>query len=128
MGVVPKSEDGTVGPESIFDQWGRVSLEAGDAFGKTLRCVDESKDGLLAVGFEDVTEHRYKLPIGGWARDKRLKEIGQYNRLHWEQGIEGWCMYLLTEYLGWSTEEVMVYLAKMRTMLRDKSVHAYQDM
>ncbi|GME28113.1 sam dependent methyltransferase [Neofusicoccum parvum] len=128
MGVVPKSEDGSVAPDSIFAKWGEVSLAAGDAFGKSLRTVDESKQGLVDAGFEGVVEHRFKWPVGGWSRDPKMKEIGLFNRLHWEQGIEGWCMFLLTNYLGWSREEVMVYLGKMRTMLRDKHVHAYQDM
>ncbi len=128
MGVVPKSDDDTVGPDTIFAQWGQVSLAAGDAFGKSLRCVDESKAGLIAAGFEDVVEHRFKWPIGGWTKDPNLKEIGKYNRLHWEQGIEGWCVFLLTNYLGWSKTEVDIYLAKMRNMLRDRKVHAYQDM
>ena len=127
MGVVPKSEDGTVLPDSIFAKWGTTSLEAGDSFGKTLRIVDEAKGFIAEAGFEDITEHRYKLPIGGWSKDKKLKEIGMYNRLHWEQGIEGWCLYLLTRYLRWEYEEVMVYIAQMRKMLRDKTVHAYHD-
>lgn len=37
-------------------------------------------------------------------------------------------MFLLTNYLAWTKDEVMVYLGQMRTMLRDKKVHAYQDM
>lgn len=85
------------------------------------------KQGLVDTGFEEVMEHRYKLPIGGWSKDPRLKEMGMYNRLHWDQGIEGWCVFLLTRYLGWQREEVMVYVAQMRRMLRDKAVHAYHD-
>ncbi len=53
--------------------------------------------------------------------------MGLYNRLHWEQGIEGWCLFLLTRFLGWQHEEVTVYVAQMRKMLRDKTVHAYHD-
>lgn len=74
-----------------------------------------------------MVEHRYKLPISGWSKDRRLKELGMYNRLYWEQGVEGWCLFLLTRYLGWQYEEVMVYVAQMKKMLRDKSVHAYHD-
>lgn len=127
VSVVPKADDGSVPKNSPFDQWGKVSLEAGDAFGKTLRIVDESKAYIEEAGFEDVTEHRYKIPIGGWSSDARLKEIGRYNRLYWEHGLEGWCTYLLTRYLHWELEEVTVYIAHMRRMLRDKKVHAYHE-
>jgi hypothetical protein len=127
MGVVPKSEDGTVAPDSIFAKWGEVSLAAGDAFGKTLRIVDEAKQGLIDAGFRNVTEHRFKWPIGAWSKDPHLKDIGSYNWLQWEEGIEGWCTYLLSNHLGWGKEEITVYLAGMRKMLRNRSIHAYQD-
>ena len=127
MSVVPKSDDGTVPKDSIFDQWGKISLDLGDKFGKSLRTVDESKGGIEAAGFVNVTEHRWKVPIGGWAADKKFKEIGLYNRLHWEQGIEGWSIYLLTTVLEWSMDEVQVYLAKMRAALKDRRIHAYQE-
>jgi hypothetical protein len=65
MSVVLKSDDGTVPPGSIFNKWGEVSLAAGDSFGKSLRTVDESRGGLIDAGFQGVTEHRFKLPIGG---------------------------------------------------------------
>ncbi|KAF2456730.1 SAM dependent methyltransferase [Lineolata rhizophorae] len=128
MGVVPKSDDGTVKPDSIFHQWGEVSLRAGDEFGKSLRTVDEMKQGIKDAGFVDVVEIRTKWPMGPWVKDEKLKEIGRWNRLHWESSMEGWCMFLLTNYLKWSPEEVQIYLAKMRAMLRNKGVHAYQDM
>ena len=123
----PKSDDGSVTPGSIFDRWGKVSLEAGDAFGKSLRTVDESKQGLIDAGFQDVTEHRYKLPIGTWSIDPHLKEIGRYVRYYWEQGMEGWCMFLLTKFLGWQYADVQLYVAEMRRMLRNRQVHAYHD-
>ncbi|OSS50807.1 hypothetical protein B5807_04578 [Epicoccum nigrum] len=128
MSVAPKSDDGTVLPDSMFDQWGKTSLLLGDKFGKTLRVVDEAKGNMQAAGFVDIVEHRWKLPIGGWPADKRFKEIGQYNRIHWEQGIEGWSIYLLTTVLQWSVEEVQIYLAKMRTALKDRKIHAYQEL
>lgn len=128
LSVVPKSDDGTVEPDSIFEQWGKISLELGDKFGKTLRVVDEMKDNLEAGGFVNVVEHRWKVPLGGWAANKRFKEIGQYNRICWDQGIEGWSLYLLTTVLKWSIEEVQVYLAKVRTALKDRKIHAYQEL
>ena len=110
-----------------MDKWGTVSLDAAEKWGRSLRVLDEQRQSLIDAGFEGVVEHRYKLPIGGWSKDKRLKEIGMYNRLHWEQGIEGWCLYLLTNFLHWSPEEVTVYLAEMKKALRDKSIHAYHE-
>lgn len=128
MSVNPKSDDASIATGSIFDQWGTISLSLGEKFGKSLRTVDEACPNIKAAGFTNVVEYRFKVPIGAWPADKKMKEIGQYNRLHWEQGIEGWCLYLLTTIEKWSIEEVQVYLARMREALRDKRIHAYQEM
>jgi len=98
QGVVPKSFDGSTNG-TIFEKWGKVSLEAGDAFGKTLRTADESAHYMRQAGFEEVTEQRLIMPIGRWPKDKRLKEIGSFNLLSWEDGIEGWTLMLLTQVL-----------------------------
>ncbi|KMU72494.1 UMTA protein [Coccidioides immitis RMSCC 3703] len=109
--------------------WGsqRVSLEAGDAFGKTLRIVDESRQGMIDAGFVDVVENRFKVPLGPWPKDPHLKELGKYNRLQWQEGIEGWTMLLLTNFLGWTRDEVELYLAEVRRGLRNSKIHAYQE-
>lgn len=65
MSVVLKSDDNTVTPGTIFYQWGEVSLQAGDAFGKSLRTIDEAKQNIINAGFVEVKEHRFKWPIGG---------------------------------------------------------------
>jgi hypothetical protein len=96
--MVLKSEDGST-DGTIFKEWGKVSLQAGDAFGKTLRIVDEAKAKMIAAGFVGIVKRHFKVPIRPWAKDPHLKELGRYNRLHWEEGIEGWAMMLLTKVL-----------------------------
>ena len=100
MSVVPVSDDGTITEGSIFDQWGKVSLEAGDKFGKDLRIHEQIKGYLEQGGFEDVVETVFKWPIGPWSSDKHLKQLGLWNLLHWQEGIEGWSLALLTRVLG----------------------------
>jgi hypothetical protein len=100
MSVVPTSDDGSVTEDGIFAQWGRVSLEAGDKFGKDLRIHEQIKGYLEDAGFEDIVERVYKWPFGPWSKDQRMKEIGMWNQLQWQEGIEGWCLALLTRVLG----------------------------
>ena len=96
---MPKSEDGST-DGTIFEEWGKVSLEAGDAFGKTLRVVDEARGNMIKAGFEEVVEQRFKCPVGPWPKDPHMKELGRVNHLQYEEGIEGWTMFLLTNILG----------------------------
>lgn len=37
----------------------------------------------------------------------------------------GWILYIWTTVMGWSKEEVTVYVAHLRKQLRDRHVHAY---
>jgi hypothetical protein len=106
MSVVPTADDGTVVEGSIFDQWGKVSLEAGDKFGKDLRIHEQIKGYLEGAGFENVVEHVFKWPIGPWSKDPHMKEIGLWNQVHWEEGIEGWSLALLTRVLGVSLRHI----------------------
>ena len=55
---------------------------------------------MTEAGFEEIRELRFKWPIGGWPKDKKMKEIGRYNAASWDQGMEGWVLYLFTEHLG----------------------------
>ncbi|KFY93219.1 hypothetical protein V500_03832 [Pseudogymnoascus sp. VKM F-4518 (FW-2643)] len=85
MSVVLKSDDGSVKEGSIFDQWGKVSLEAGDKFGKDLRIHEQIKDYIIDAGFVDVVETVYKWPVGPWSTDKYIQQVGLWNLLHWQE-------------------------------------------
>ncbi|KAL1647794.1 hypothetical protein SLS58_002595 [Diplodia intermedia] len=87
-------------------EWSKLFIETADKFGKTMRVVDSMKAWIMDAGFEDVSEVRFKLPVGSW---------------------KGWAMFLLTHVLGWKYEEVMVLVAKFKEALRDRKTHAYYD-
>ncbi|KAM5375928.1 hypothetical protein ACJZ2D_005718 [Fusarium nematophilum] len=61
--------------------------------------------------------------MGGWPKDPKWKEVGQYN-LHIVDGsLEGYVLFMLTNVMGWEYIEVQAFLTKTRATLRDKSVH-----
>ncbi|KAK0701214.1 S-adenosyl-L-methionine-dependent methyltransferase [Apiosordaria backusii] len=122
-----RSDDGTLLEGSAMDQWGKVFVEAGRTKGKPFDVVGE---GLVTVafreaGFEEVTEWEFKCPIGKWAKDGKLKEIGAYALKATLADVEGWILRTWNQVMGWSEEEVIVYLAHLREQLRDPNVHAY---
>jgi SAM-dependent methyltransferase len=102
VGVVPYSDDGTI-QGTTLENWGELSVTAGDKFGRTLRIVDQTKELMEAAGLINVTFKPFKWPMGPWAKDHRLKDIGLYNRANWEDGMEGWLMFLFTTFHGVST-------------------------
>lgn len=49
--------------------------------GKTFRILDLQKQHVLDAGFKNVVEKRYKMPVGPWSSDLKLKEVGGWHLL-----------------------------------------------
>ena len=77
--MLPTSGDSSATEGSIFDQRGRVSLEARDKFGKDPRIHEQIKGCLENAGFDSVVEHVYNWHIRLGSKDPHMKEIGLWN-------------------------------------------------
>lgn len=77
------------------------------------------------AGFEQVQEHILKLPLGPWAKDLRLKHCGWLEMINMVDGVDAMTKMLFTRALGWSPEELEVFLADIRTEARSKHIHSY---
>lgn len=124
------ADDDTTPEGSPLARWGPLFQEAGRRTGKTVDVIDHQFQWMQEAGFENVQEHRYKMPDNPWpsARTKegrKLKEIGKWRQMEIETGIEGWSIAMFTRVLGMSYAEVQLYLADVRRQWRDKRVHAY---
>lgn len=125
MSIQFKSDDGTLTPDHVLSQWSDIFHEASKRFGKSFYEVWNLSKYARDVGFVDVVENVYKVPVNGWPADPRMKEIGRWNFLHCTQGAEGWGLFLLTKVMGWSVDEAQVFIAKFRNGLKERKVHAY---
>lgn len=103
MSILFKADDGTLPDDHIMAVWSQTFLEAGEKFGKTFRIADRARNYIVEAGFEEVTEKKYKVPVGRWSSDPKLKDIGMWNWLHCDEGLEGWAMFLLISVMGVST-------------------------
>lgn len=75
--------------------------EAAEKFGKLAHIAHRTKTWMIEAGFEDVHEKVIKLPLGPWAKDPNVKEIGKYALLSALTGLEGFTMALFTRILGY---------------------------
>lgn len=119
------SDDGTVAEGHILDGWSKNFYEAGDILGKTFRALDQSRELMKKAGFKNVVQKNYKVPVGPWSSDPRLKELGRWNLLFCTQSLEGWALYILTEVMKWKVEAVQEYLIKVKRALLERTNHAY---
>ena len=128
MSAFLQSDDGSIQKESILEGWGPRLTQAADLSGRKLGIMRTMRQSMEKAGFTDFHTKYYKLPIGPWARDKRLKEAGAANYHHWIDGMEGYALWLLTKFgdpVPWSKEEVLVYVAQMRKAISNPRVHCY---
>jgi len=125
MDVLPLSDDGTLLPTSplykCMSLMHLATIKAGCAF----QHHSELEGAMRRAGFVDVVVRKFKWPQNGWAKDPKVKEMGHWNYLNLNKGIEGFCLALFTRVLRWKTEEVQAFLGGVRKELRDGGVHAY---
>jgi hypothetical protein len=126
FGIATKSD--TVGPDHVYNQWNNLFAECGEKMGKTFKVADRIKQQIIDAGFVDVVEKKWKVPIGGWSSDPKLKRVGLYTLLFLEESLEGFALYMLKEIMCWEYVEIQVLVAKMRQALRDWRLYPYYEM
>ncbi|KAK5130728.1 hypothetical protein LTR08_001715 [Meristemomyces frigidus] len=128
-GLPVKSADGThLGTDLM--RWGELLCEASMKLGRPLGS-DASENyvqWMHDAGFVDVKQEMFMWPSCGWPKDPYMKELGRWNQINILDGLEGFCLALLTRGLGWKKEEVDIFVAKVSRDLRDRKIHAYFPM
>ncbi|KAF5227093.1 hypothetical protein FANTH_14875 [Fusarium anthophilum] len=121
-----ESDDGTVTYDSAMAQWGRIFIQASEKIGNSFTVVDDKvqRPALQEAGFVDIHEWEFKCPLNPWPKDPKLKEIGRFGEVFLTQDTEGFVT-LAANLLGWSMEEVHVYIAKFRREVRNRKHHVY---
>ncbi|KAF5639469.1 methyltransferase [Fusarium tjaetaba] len=139
-----ESDDGTVTDSSAMHEWGRFFIEGGKKMGQPCTIIEDDlqQKCMREAGFEDIQIADYKartqsnideqwlivvlqIAIGGWPKDKKMREIGQYVLAALEQDFEGYVLYMASQLLGWSMQEVKVYCAQLRRELRSTANHPF---
>lgn len=123
------SDDGTMAADGAVNRWQALWNEGVARFGLTGRCFPlQMKDDMEAAGFVNVAIQALKVPVGAWAKDKRLKQAGMFLSAGMVQGVSGLSQRVFTNALGWSIEEMELLLAEVRNEWKDRRVHSYCPM
>ncbi|KAI1416225.1 S-adenosyl-L-methionine-dependent methyltransferase [Hypoxylon sp. FL1857] len=133
-----RSDDGSIleGDGSALSEWAPLLKEAARKYGGTVsegpRPMRMVEEGLIVkafqnAGFVDIHQETRKCPLTPFSDDPRLREVGTYARSAMEEGMEGFVLYLFTNGLGWSREQVTIYLSRVRKELRDRRKSPYVE-
>ncbi|KPM35007.1 hypothetical protein AK830_g11568 [Neonectria ditissima] len=120
-----KCDDGTVAEDSYLNQWSQLMIKSTTIFGRSGEGAAQYKQQMIDAGFVNVTEIIYKWPMNQWPADPYYKELGFWCCHDIAGGLSGLSMALFTRALGWTSEEVEVFLSKVRTDMKNKQLHAW---
>ncbi|KJZ74443.1 hypothetical protein HIM_06039 [Hirsutella minnesotensis 3608] len=123
----PYSEDDSLKPDNPLVQMVDGLRDACERIGRTVNPAPSFKRWAEETGFTRVEEKRFKLPVGNWPKDPRLKEIGAFLSINISEGVEGFTAVLFRDVLGWSQEEVEVLNARVRAVVRRRDIHTVYD-
>ncbi|PKS08438.1 hypothetical protein jhhlp_005149, partial [Lomentospora prolificans] len=117
------SDDGTVTEKSALAQWGKLFVEGGKKIGRTFTMVDDGtqRKGMEEAGYVEIEERNFKVPMGKWPKDPKLKQLGIYAYAAVAADIEGYVLYM-ANLQGWTKEEVAVYAAHLRREMNNPAL------
>ncbi|KAF6823218.1 methyltransferase domain-containing protein [Colletotrichum plurivorum] len=122
-----KCDDGTMTDDFVPLRWHRLLIEASGKMGRPCTVPPLFEQMLTDAGFVDVKVRREKWPINGWAKDPRMRELGEWCQASALSGIEAVSLALFTRVLGWSVLQTSVFCAEVRNAHKAIGVHAYYD-
>ena len=88
----------------------------------------QMKQQMEETGFINCTIRPYKMPIGIWPKNKRLRQAGLFNMVGMCDGLSGLSVRTFIHGLGWQVEPMEVLLMEVRNEWKDRKIHAYLPM
>jgi len=123
-----RSNDGSLPKDSALARWAADMLEASVQLQAPLDSIDSVQSLMTEAGFVDTQKKGYCWPINSWPADPRLKRIGTWTYHDFTSSLTGISVALFTRGLGWSTEELEVFLVDVRKDMKRTAYHALWPM
>jgi hypothetical protein len=106
-------------------QYGNHVVEAGQRIGLDFQAPFKWREMLQAAGFVDIHIRWFSWPIGPWAKHSKNKAIGRFLYADFYEGLDV-ARLLFTNVLGWSSTEIDVLIAQVRTEMKEQKIHLYE--
>jgi hypothetical protein len=123
------TDDNTLPENSKIKEWHDLSVKGAGMVGCPCRVDSRTMKGYFEdAGFVNVHVTDYKWPIGPWPADRRLKEAGALAMVSMLEELTGLSVAVFTRILGWSTEELEVFLIDVKKEWKSRGIHGYWPM
>lgn len=97
-------DDNSVPPDSKVKELCTYTNQMGLASGRDLHVSRSMKQMIEEAGFVEVREEKIKLPIGSWATDPKMKDVGRFFERYYKTGLQGWLLQICTRTMGVSRQ------------------------
>ncbi|KAK1621557.1 S-adenosyl-L-methionine-dependent methyltransferase [Colletotrichum phormii] len=118
-------DDDTMPSDYALTKMMKLVWEGLGKFGIEADVADVNPKRLEDAGFVNQVEDVQKFPVGEWPKREDLKMIGAYCKAVLYDGIHGVTVGPLTRGLGWSAQEVDIFLIDVRKDLTNTGIHSY---
>ena len=126
ISVMARSDDDSFPTPSYIRMWCEKQVEAGLKAGMDFRMSGAGiRQWMEEAGFVNVQVRPFKIPIGLWPADPKMREIGTVQLVAMLDGLQALTIGFFTRFLDWTPDEVEIFLAKLRNEFKTKSVHTY---
>ncbi|KAI3573792.1 S-adenosyl-L-methionine-dependent methyltransferase [Fusarium oxysporum f. sp. albedinis] len=118
-------DDGTLDPNGPLAVWSNDLIVASEKLGRPAILAATLKEVFERVGFVDVQQRIFKMPINGWARDSRLREIGYLWGANVLEGLAGFSYQLFNKAFERTSAQIEVSLINVRQDITNPRIHWY---
>ncbi|KAI5816918.1 S-adenosyl-L-methionine-dependent methyltransferase [Pyronema omphalodes] len=119
------SDDGTYNSYTAMWRYYDLLNKAAEKSGRPLTPKEPFKKAITDAGFVNVTQKKFKLPLGTWPAEQKMKELGRWFALVGDSGFEAHGLALLTRFLDMDVKEVKKLIEDCRAEVRSRKVHGY---
>ncbi|CAF3609708.1 unnamed protein product [Fusarium graminearum] len=118
-------DDETLTPDGHLATWFREINEASILMGRPTNVAATVRDAYVEAGFVDVQVRIFKMPMNGWPKDERLKDLGRMWERNFLMGLSGFSFALFNRAYERTPAQIEVSLVDVRRELIDTRIHAY---
>ena len=123
-----KCDDNSARPDSDLVRLARFTEDMSTHAGRDFRIAGNMKQTIQDAGFVDVKEAVYKMPLGPWSNNPKYKEIGRFYERFYKTGLEGWLMYIMTTFFGYTGDQVRGECMKAFNEIDSRQHHYYMPL
>ncbi|KAF7846114.1 hypothetical protein BT93_L5227 [Corymbia citriodora subsp. variegata] len=117
-------DDGTM-DNTAWHRWNGYFYDAMKKVGRDIGWAAQYRKFFEDLGFQNIEEHIFKVPINSWPRDRALKDLGSFNLINMLEGLEAFTNRPFNRVLGMPMDEIELLLVDVRKDLQSKRIHSY---